>query len=139
MDSNPRSLSRRSPTGRERPGLPSAPPRPANVREGTCRLHVHFPKSKHRRDPAAWSGDLCEEPVTFRGGGAGVSCYGISSPPDRQEIWERNRHHLGRSYECARTVPGPKSLDGDRQEHQDLHPSGSNSRIWHNIDQADRV
>jgi hypothetical protein len=33
------------------------------------------------QDPAAWSGDLCEEPVTFRGGDAGVSCYGISSPP----------------------------------------------------------
>jgi hypothetical protein len=33
------------------------------------------------QDPAAWSGDLREEPVTFRGGDAGVSCYGISSPP----------------------------------------------------------
>jgi len=28
---------------------------------------VHFPKCRHRPDPAAWSGDLCEEPVTFRG------------------------------------------------------------------------
>jgi len=27
---------------------------------------------------------------------------------------------LGRRYKCARTVPGPKSLNGDRQEHQDL-------------------
>ena len=26
-----------------------------------------FPKCRHRPDPAAWSGDLCEEPVTFRG------------------------------------------------------------------------
>ena len=25
--------------------------------------------------PGGWSGDLCEEPVTFRGGDAGVSCY----------------------------------------------------------------
>jgi hypothetical protein len=41
---------------------------------------AHFPKCRHRPDPAAWSGDLCEEPVTFRDGGAGVSCYGISSP-----------------------------------------------------------
>ena len=41
---------------------------------------AHFPKCRHRPDPAARSGDLCEEPVTFRDGGAGVSCYGISSP-----------------------------------------------------------
>ena len=34
---------------------------------------AHFPKCRHRPDPAAWSGDLCEEPVTFRDGGAGVS------------------------------------------------------------------
>ena len=40
----------------------------ADVREGTsCRLHAHFPKCRHRPDPAARSGDLCEEPVTFRG------------------------------------------------------------------------
>jgi hypothetical protein len=38
-------------------------------------LHAHFPKCRHRLDPAAWSGDLCEEPVTFLGGGAGVSCF----------------------------------------------------------------
>src|ERR1700730_6978264 len=30
-------------------------------------LHAHFPKCRHRRVPAAWSGDLCEELVTFRG------------------------------------------------------------------------
>ena len=42
------------------------------------RINAHFPKCRHRPDPAAWSGDLCVEPVTFRGGGA--SCYGISSP-----------------------------------------------------------
>src|ERR1700722_9207576 len=43
-------------------------PRSAVVREGTsCRLHAHFPKCRHRPDPAARSGDLCEEPVTFRG------------------------------------------------------------------------
>jgi len=42
-------------------------PRPTDVREGTsCRLHAHFPKCRYRPDPAAWSGDLCEEPVTFR-------------------------------------------------------------------------
>ena len=40
----------------------------ADVREGTsCRLHAHFPKCRHRPDPAARSGDLCEEPVTIRG------------------------------------------------------------------------
>jgi hypothetical protein len=33
--------------------------KPADVREGTsCRLHAHFPKCTHRRNPAAWSGDL---------------------------------------------------------------------------------
>jgi hypothetical protein len=36
--------------------------RPADVREGTSRrMHAHFPKCRHRPDPAAWSGDLCEE------------------------------------------------------------------------------
>jgi hypothetical protein len=37
--------------GPRRPGLPSAPPRPANVREGTCRLHAHFPKSRAPTGP----------------------------------------------------------------------------------------
>jgi hypothetical protein len=50
------------------------------LKEKSRRLHAHFPKCRHRPEPAAWSGDLCEEPVTFRGGGADVSCYGISSP-----------------------------------------------------------
>ena len=27
------------------------------------RINAHFPKCRHRPDPAAWSGDLCEEPV----------------------------------------------------------------------------
>ena len=45
-------------------GRPSGPrtawfafcsPRPADVREGTsCRLHAHFPKCRHRPDPAAF-------------------------------------------------------------------------------------
>ena len=30
-------------------------------------LHAHFPKCRQRRVPAAWSGDLSEEPVTFHG------------------------------------------------------------------------
>jgi hypothetical protein len=58
----PARRSRGTPAGRERLGT-------------SCRLHAHFPKCRHRLDPAAWSGDLCEEPVTFLGGGAGVSCF----------------------------------------------------------------
>src|SRR5580693_10436803 len=71
----------RDPSGPRTAWFAFCSPRSADVREGTsCRLHAHFPKCRHRPDPAAWNGDLCEEPVTFRGGGAGVSCYGISSP-----------------------------------------------------------
>ena len=76
-------------------GRPSGPrtawfafcsPRPADVREGTsCRLHAHFPKCRHRPDPAAWSGDLCEEPVTFRGSSEdfreGVEAFGAKRKP----------------------------------------------------------
>jgi hypothetical protein len=48
--------------------LKLAAPRPADARECTSRrMHAHFPKCRHRPDLAAWSGDLCEEPVTFRG------------------------------------------------------------------------
>src|SRR5580700_10163444 len=37
----------------------SCSPRPADVGERTsCRLHAYFPKCRHRRDPAAWSGGL---------------------------------------------------------------------------------
>jgi hypothetical protein len=45
------------PTEREGAGFePSVP-----------RINAHCPKCRHRPDPAAWSGDLCEEPVTFPG------------------------------------------------------------------------
>src|ERR1700720_2116736 len=48
-------------------------------------LHTHFPKSRHRRVPAAWSGDLCEEPVTFRGSSEdfpeGVEAFGGKGKP----------------------------------------------------------
>ena len=61
--------------------MPPADPNGIAKRFAHEGARVHFPKCRHRPDPAAWSGDLCEEPVTFRGGDAGVSCYGISSPP----------------------------------------------------------
>ena len=49
---------------RERLGLPSArrdPPMSVKVRVAVARA---FSECRHRPDPAAWSGDLCEEPVT---------------------------------------------------------------------------
>src|SRR6202047_4625026 len=48
-------------------------------------LHAHFPKCRQRRVPAAWSGDLCEEPVTFRGSPKdfreGVEAFGAKRKP----------------------------------------------------------
>ena len=38
--------------------LPEIPPMSVKVRVAAC-LHAHFPKCRHRRVPAAWSGDLC--------------------------------------------------------------------------------
>jgi hypothetical protein len=37
---------------------------PLSVRVRVPACNAHFLKCRH---PAAWSGDLCEEPVTFRG------------------------------------------------------------------------
>src|ERR1700720_3893032 len=48
-------------------------------------LHAHFPKCRQRRVPAAWSGDLREEPVTFRGSAGdfreGVEAFGAKRKP----------------------------------------------------------
>src|ERR1700730_4033100 len=47
--------------------MPRADPNGIAKRFAHEGARVHFPKCRHRPDPAAWSGDLCEEPVTFRG------------------------------------------------------------------------
>jgi hypothetical protein len=64
--------------------LPETPPMSVKVRVAAC-LHAHFPKCRHRRVPAAWSGDLCEEPVTFRGSSEdfreGVEAFGAKRKP----------------------------------------------------------
>src|ERR1700730_7114324 len=64
--------------------LPETPPMSVKVRVAAC-LHAHSPKCRHRRVPAAWSGDLCEEPVTFRGSSEdfreGVEAFGAKRKP----------------------------------------------------------
>src|ERR1700730_2448259 len=67
-----------------RPGLPFAPRDPTDVREGTsCGLLARA--FSEMQVPAAWSGDLCEEPVTFRGSSEdvreGVEAFGARRKP----------------------------------------------------------
>ena len=124
--------------------MPPADPNGIAKRFAHEGARVHFPKCRHRPDPAAWSGDLCEEPVTFRGdrhdarltmpqgdhegpqrAANGLVCLLL---PDTRRRPSRYESPLARAFSEMQAPTGPGGL-----ERGPLRGTGDFSRRWRQL------